>query len=224
MSSNLIHAPSDRPGPSCPSALLRNPGRSSAYPHVRPVRSCVFVPKLQAAISRWWREDCATRSASPLRPTEICSSPETGYDDRGTRPVWGASDVLWRIISGTWYGWPDYVAGEPITMSKFRSPGKPAPQWQVRPIRYYALRHAFPCTLRRTDLISPATPLAMRAKPSSWARVCGPPQDAGRRAAPNPLHPLSFSPTRSSDNDATCSTRTTILAILMEPRGSALQS
>lgn len=39
---------------------------------------------------------------------------ENGFDVRGTRPVWGAGDVLWEIKEGTWYGWPDYSAGMPI--------------------------------------------------------------------------------------------------------------
>ena len=39
---------------------------------------------------------------------------ENAYDDRGSRPVWGTGDVLWRIEPGTWYGWPDYWAGIPL--------------------------------------------------------------------------------------------------------------
>jgi glucose/arabinose dehydrogenase len=53
---------------------------------------------------------------------------DNGYDDRGSRPVWGSPDVLWRIEPGTWYGWPDYVAGRPITNEEFDPPGKDAPQ------------------------------------------------------------------------------------------------
>jgi glucose/arabinose dehydrogenase len=48
---------------------------------------------------------------------------ENGYDDRGSRKVWGAPDVLWRVETGKWYGWPDYVAGMPITDERFASPG-----------------------------------------------------------------------------------------------------
>ena len=33
---------------------------------------------------------------------------ENGYDDRGSRPVWGTGDVLWEINAGTWYGRPDF--------------------------------------------------------------------------------------------------------------------
>jgi glucose/arabinose dehydrogenase len=54
---------------------------------------------------------------------------DNGYDDRGSRPVWGTADVLWEVRQGTWYGWPDYSAGEPLTMKKFKPPGKPQPQF-----------------------------------------------------------------------------------------------
>jgi glucose/arabinose dehydrogenase len=47
---------------------------------------------------------------------------ENGFDDRGSRPVWGAGDVLWRITPGTWYGWPDYAEGQPVTNENFRPP------------------------------------------------------------------------------------------------------
>lgn len=50
---------------------------------------------------------------------------DNGYDDRGSRGVWGAPDVLWRVQPGQWYGWPDFVAGMPITASRFKPPGKP---------------------------------------------------------------------------------------------------
>jgi glucose/arabinose dehydrogenase len=53
---------------------------------------------------------------------------ENGYDDRGSRPVWGAPDVLWRISPGTWYGWPDYAEGLPVTLDAFKPPKKERPQ------------------------------------------------------------------------------------------------
>jgi glucose/arabinose dehydrogenase len=40
---------------------------------------------------------------------------ENGYDDRGSRPVWGTADVLWAIENGKWYGWPDHSAGDNMT-------------------------------------------------------------------------------------------------------------
>lgn len=50
---------------------------------------------------------------------------ENGFDDRGSRPVWGAGDVLWELTNDTWYGWPDFSAGKPISNDEeFRVPGK----------------------------------------------------------------------------------------------------
>lgn len=51
---------------------------------------------------------------------------ENGYDERGSRPVWGTADVLWKIDQGKWYGWPDYSSGKSIySDEEFKSPGKP---------------------------------------------------------------------------------------------------
>lgn len=50
---------------------------------------------------------------------------ENGYDERGSRPVWGAGDVLWEIKPGTWYGWPDFSTGKPISNDEeFKVPNK----------------------------------------------------------------------------------------------------
>lgn len=44
-----------------------------------------------------------------------------GYDSRGSRPMGATPDEFWRIEIGsgdtkpTWYGWPDYSIGKPIT-------------------------------------------------------------------------------------------------------------
>ncbi len=46
---------------------------------------------------------------------------DNGYDERGSRPVWGAPDVFWAIEPGTWYGWPDYSAGMPLTDKRFKT-------------------------------------------------------------------------------------------------------
>jgi glucose/arabinose dehydrogenase len=48
---------------------------------------------------------------------------ENGFDDRGSRPVWGAADVLWQVEPKLWYGWPDYSAGQPLTDKMFKAPG-----------------------------------------------------------------------------------------------------
>jgi glucose/arabinose dehydrogenase len=52
---------------------------------------------------------------------------ENGFDDRGSRPVWGAPDVLWRVTPGTWYGWPDYAEGMPINTQHYQ--GKVLPRF-----------------------------------------------------------------------------------------------
>ena len=50
---------------------------------------------------------------------------ENAYDERGSRPVWGAGDVLWKLIPDTWYGWPDYSEGRLIRGSdEFKPPAK----------------------------------------------------------------------------------------------------
>lgn len=48
------------------------------------------------------------------------------YDVRGSRPVFGTGDLLWRIESGTWYGWPDFHGGTPLG-TEHRPPGGPTP-------------------------------------------------------------------------------------------------
>lgn len=50
---------------------------------------------------------------------------ENAFDERGSRPVWGAGDVLWEIKEGLWYGWPDYSGGKLIQDNEeFKPPGK----------------------------------------------------------------------------------------------------
>lgn len=50
---------------------------------------------------------------------------ENGFDERGSRPVWGAGDVLWEIRNGLWYGWPDFSGGKPIIYDEeFKAPKK----------------------------------------------------------------------------------------------------
>jgi glucose/arabinose dehydrogenase len=36
---------------------------------------------------------------------------DNGYDMRGSRPVFGTGDLLWKVDQGIWYGWPDYSGG-----------------------------------------------------------------------------------------------------------------
>lgn len=53
---------------------------------------------------------------------------DNGYDDRGSRPVWGTADHLWRVTEGAWYGWPDYSGNLPLERADFEPPGGPRPQ------------------------------------------------------------------------------------------------
>ena len=39
---------------------------------------------------------------------------ENAYDERGSRPVWGAGDVLWEVKQDTWYGWPEFSGAKAI--------------------------------------------------------------------------------------------------------------
>jgi glucose/arabinose dehydrogenase len=54
---------------------------------------------------------------------------DNAFDERGSRPIWGTADVLWRVEQGKWYGWPDYSAGEPVKLKKFKPPGKAQPKF-----------------------------------------------------------------------------------------------
>ena len=49
---------------------------------------------------------------------------DNAYDVRGSRPVWGAGDVLWEIEEGKWYGWPDFSADININNKGFAGPGE----------------------------------------------------------------------------------------------------
>lgn len=52
------------------------------------------------------------------------------YDVRGSRPVFGTGDFVWRVEPGRWYGWPDYFGVRPLTDSDwFKAPGEPAPDF-----------------------------------------------------------------------------------------------
>jgi glucose/arabinose dehydrogenase len=53
---------------------------------------------------------------------------ENGFDVRGSRPVWGAPDVLWEVRPGAWYGWPDHAGGEPVASARFKPPDRDVPK------------------------------------------------------------------------------------------------
>jgi glucose/arabinose dehydrogenase len=45
---------------------------------------------------------------------------DQGADDRGSRPVGNAPDLLFAVHHGAWYGWPDYIDGQPVTHARYR--------------------------------------------------------------------------------------------------------
>ncbi|MDB5104687.1 MAG: glucose dehydrogenase [Fibrobacteres bacterium] len=53
---------------------------------------------------------------------------DNGYDDRGSRPVWGAGDLLWEVQPGRWYGWPDYSGNKSLDHAEFTKPHGERPQ------------------------------------------------------------------------------------------------
>jgi glucose/arabinose dehydrogenase len=52
---------------------------------------------------------------------------DQGADERGSRPIANAPDVLYEVVEGAWYGWPDYVAGKPAADPDFLSARGPSP-------------------------------------------------------------------------------------------------
>ena len=44
---------------------------------------------------------------------------DQGFDDRGSRPIGNATDLLYEVRPGAWYGWPDFVGGDPVTDSRY---------------------------------------------------------------------------------------------------------
>jgi glucose/arabinose dehydrogenase len=54
---------------------------------------------------------------------------DNAYDERGSRPIFGAGDLLWAIEPGTWYGWPDFHGDRALDRGeRYKPPGRPQPQ------------------------------------------------------------------------------------------------
>lgn len=60
---------------------------------------------------------------------------DNGYDERGSRPVFGTGDLLYAIEPGRWYGWPDFYAGH-LLDEENRGKSHPGP-----PMRPLLARH-----------------------------------------------------------------------------------
>lgn len=54
---------------------------------------------------------------------------DNGYDDRGSRPVFGTGDLLWKVHRGAWHGWPDFSGDMPLAQNHFSVPGKARPRF-----------------------------------------------------------------------------------------------
>lgn len=62
-------------------------------------------------------------------PHERLFVADNGYDDRGSRPVWGTADFLWEVTEDLWHGWPDFAGGVPLNGGPFKPPGEDAPSF-----------------------------------------------------------------------------------------------
>ena len=54
---------------------------------------------------------------------------DQGADDRGSRPIGNAPDLLYVVEQGRWYGWPDFIGGRPVTDPAFKPHVAPQPQF-----------------------------------------------------------------------------------------------
>jgi glucose/arabinose dehydrogenase len=52
---------------------------------------------------------------------------DQGADDRGSRPIGNAPDLLFEVRPGAWYGYPDFVGDQPVTDPKFKPVRGPQP-------------------------------------------------------------------------------------------------
>lgn len=57
-----------------------------------------------------------------------------GYDNRGSRPVANAPDEFFAVTQDTWYGWPDYAGGEPVSLPRFTPEGRDTPELLLKNI------------------------------------------------------------------------------------------
>lgn len=52
---------------------------------------------------------------------------DQGADDRGSRPVGNVPDLLFEVRQGAWYGWPDFIGGDPISDPRYIPERGPMP-------------------------------------------------------------------------------------------------
>lgn len=54
---------------------------------------------------------------------------DQGPDDRGSRPIGNTPDLLFEVRRGAWYGWPDFIGGDPVTDPAYMPTRGPAPRF-----------------------------------------------------------------------------------------------
>ena len=54
---------------------------------------------------------------------------DQGSDDRGSRPIGNAPDLLFEVRDGCWYGWPDYIGDAAVTDPRFAPVRGPQPSF-----------------------------------------------------------------------------------------------
>ncbi len=52
---------------------------------------------------------------------------DQGADDRGSRPLGNVPDLLFSVTPGAWYGWPDFIGGDPVTDPRYLPERGPRP-------------------------------------------------------------------------------------------------
>jgi glucose/arabinose dehydrogenase len=71
------------------------------------------------------------RNAYGLRflPDGRLLATDQGADDRGSRPVGNIPDLLFEVRPNAWYGWPDFVGGDPVTDERYVPTRGPRPSF-----------------------------------------------------------------------------------------------
>ncbi len=89
---------------------------------------------------------------------------DQGPDDRGSRPIGNAPDLLYVVKPGAWYGWPDFVGGIPVEDAQFRPTRGPHPQAllanhdQLPPPEHPVLRFAVNAAATKFAVLPPQAP------------------------------------------------------------------
>lgn len=90
---------------------------------------------------------------------------DQGADDRGSRPVGSVPDLLFEVRQGAWYGWPDFIDGDPITDSRYHPVRGSAPVFalsnhhELPPPEKALLRFPSHTAAVKFDVAPPSLPL-----------------------------------------------------------------